>query len=126
MYANHTNLFAACVEEVNSLLDSVANRTHSDDNTLCVLCSVVVKELVVSAKLLVNLVKVHLCCSNSVVVILVTSLSVLEEDVAVLRRAAKYGTLRIECSLTEVCNVLHIDKVAQVLVIPCFNLLYFV
>ena len=124
--AYHTNLFASCVKEVNCFLNGVANRTHSNDYTLSVLCAVVIKELIICTDFLVYLLHICFGSGNSVVVILVTSLSVLEENIGVLGRTAKNRSFRIQCSCSEICNILHIKHILKVCIVPNLNLLYLV
>ena len=106
---NHTNLFAASVKEINCFLNSIANRAHGYDNSFGILCTVVVKELVVCAKFFVNGVHIHFRGCNSIVIILVASLSVLEENIAVFGGAAKNRSFRIKSTGTEILNIVHIN-----------------
>ena len=126
MNLNKANLFALCIKIINGFCDSVANRAHSDDDMLCIRCAVVIKGLVIGADFLVYLIHIHNGGFNSIVIILIASLSVLEEDIRVFRRAAKRGVLRIKCTLTEALNIIHINHVFKIFVIPNFNLLDFV
>ena len=122
-YLNETNLLALCKKIIYNLLCYVTYRAHSDDNALCVGCTVVVEELVVSAELCVNLAHVLLYNCGKSVIVGVARLSVLEEDIAVLCRAAKYGVLGVERSVAERLNCVHINHFLKILVIPSGNLL---
>ena len=121
---NKTELCAVfLVEEVNCFLNSVADRTHSNDYVVCVGSAVVVEELVVCAYLLVDLVHVILNNRGELVVELVTSLTSLEEDIAVLSSTAEYGVFRVQRTVTEsLCSFL-VEHILEVLVIPSFNFL---
>ena len=85
--------------------------------------AVVVEQLIVGAQLGVDLAHVLLNDARNRLVVLVGSLAVLEEHVAVLVRAAHHGVLRIEGALTERFDRVHVAHVLQVLVVPYLDLL---
>ena len=126
MNLNKTNLFALCIKIINCFCDSVANRAHSDNNVFCILCTVIIERLVIGSDFLVNLVHIHNCCFNSIVIILIASLSVLEEDIGVFGRAAKSWVLRVKSVSTETLNILHINHILEVFIIPNLYFLNFV
>ena len=118
-----TDLFACGVHVVDDLFRNVADRAHGDDNAVSVGSAVVVEGLVVCAQLFVDLVHVLLNDSGESVVVGVASLSVLEEDVAVLGRAAEHGVLGVDRALSESVYCVHVDHILEVFVVPSLDLL---
>ena len=123
---NKADLFAVCVHVINNFFGNVADRTHSDDNSVSVGCAVVVEELVVGAELGIDLVHIFFHDSRKCVIVLVAGFSVLEEDIAVFSRAAKHRSFRIEGTFSERLDSVHIDHFLKVCIIPDFDLLNFV
>ena len=95
-YLNNTNLVSVSVHIIDSLVYSLTNRTHSDDYSVCIFCTIVVEKLVVSTNLSVNLVHVVLNNFRYYIIETVRSLSCLEEDVRVLSCTSLLRTVRIE------------------------------
>ena len=126
MNLNHTNLFATCVKKINCFLNSIANRAHSNNYSVGILCAIVVEKLIIGTELFINHIHIHLGCCNSVIIILIASLSVLEEYITVFGRATKNRSFRIERSCTECLNIIHIHHRFEFIIIPNFNLLNFV
>ena len=120
---DQTDLLAVCVQVVDDFLCNVADRAHSDDNAVCVSSAVVVEQLVVGAELGVNLAHVLLYDARNCLVVLVGCLTMLEENVAVLVRAAHHCVLRIQSALAECFNSIHVAHFLQILVIPNLDLL---
>ena len=108
---------------VDDFLSHVADGAHGDDHALSVGSTVVVEELIVGAQLLVDLAHVLLHHVGQSVVVGVAGLTMLEEDVAVLVRAAHVGALRIQGVLAERGNGVHVAHFLQIVVIPHGNLL---
>ena len=111
------------VQVIDNFLCHVADRAHRDDDAVGIGSAVVVEQLIVGAQLGVDLGHVLLNDARDRLIVLVGSLAVLEEHVAVLVRAAHHGVLRIEGALTERFDRVHIAHVLQVLVIPYLDLL---
>ena len=120
---NQTNLLALSGQVVDNFLSDVADGAHCDDDALCVRCAVVVEQLIVGAQLCVDLCHVLFNDARYGVVELVAGLTMLEEDVAVLVRAAHDRMLRVQSALAERLNSVHIAHLSQVAVIPNLNLL---
>ena len=120
---NQADLLAVCVQVIDNFLCNVADGAHSDDNAVSVSSAVVVEQLVVGAELGIYLAHVLLNDARNSFVVLVGSLAVLEEYVAVLVRAAHHSVLRVQCALAECFNSIHVAHFLQILVIPNLNLL---
>ena len=118
-----TNLLAMCGQVVDDLLCHIADGAHCNDDTLSVRCAIVVEELIIGAKLCIDLAHVLLYDGRNCIIVLVAGLTVLEEDVAILMRAAHNRMLRIEGALTECFHSLHVAHLSQIVVIPYLNLL---
>ena len=111
------------VHVVDDFLCHVADGTHGDDDAVSVGSAVVVEELVVGAELGVDLAHVLLNDGGNCLVVLVGGFTVLEEDVAVLVRAAHGGMLGAEGTLAECLDSVHVDHVLEILVVPDLDLL---
>ena len=118
-----TDLFALGIQVVDDFLCHIANGAHGHDDPLGIGGAVVVEELVVGAQLGVDLVHVLLHHGGQRVVVLVAGLAVLEEDVAILVRAAHGGALRVQAVLTEGLHGVHVAHFLQVTVVPDGDLL---
>ena len=70
-YLYHTYLLSSCVEIVNRFLDSLCAAAHNHYDAVCVLCSVIVDEIVLSARERADLVHLRLHDCGYCVVILV-------------------------------------------------------
>lgn len=110
-------------EGVDSLLSSLSDRTHGDDHALGVGGAVVVEQTVFAAGDGRNLVHVVLYNLRHIVVGSVAGLAVLEEDVAVLGHAARYGSLGRKSALTEACEGLAVEQTLDVLLLELLDLL---
>jgi len=122
-YLYETDLLALCHEVVDNLLGNIAYGSHGDDNIFSLGMTVVVKELVVCAYLLVYFLHVFFHDSGESIVIRVASLSVLEEYIAVFGGAAENGMLGIESACAEFGNGILINHICKILVIPLLDLL---
>ena len=90
---------------------------------LCVCCSIVVEQLVISTDLSVNFVHVLLYDCRKSIVVWVTCLSCLEEDIRVLSGTSLTWMVRIQCVITKCLDSVHICHIFQVFIVPCLNLL---
>ncbi len=111
------------VHVVDDFLGDVADGAHGHDDAVGVGSAVVVEELVVGAELGIDLGHVLLDDGGDGVIVLVGGLAVLEEDIAVLVRAAHGGMLGAEGAVAESLNGVHIDHFLQIVVIPDLDLL---
>ena len=121
-----SDFFASCIKEIYCFFNCVTNRTHCNDNSFSIRSTVVVERLVVCAEFFIDFVHIHFHSCNSVIVILIASLTMLEENIAVFSRTTKYGMFRIECSFTKSLNIFHIYHRFKFIIIPNFYLLNFV
>ena len=122
-YLNQADLSALLCEVVDGLLDGVAYGAHGYDDFLSVGSAVVVEQLVICADLLVHLVHVLGDYIGDIVVVGVASLASLEEDIRVLRSAVEHGLLRIERSVAERLDSVHVYHTLEGLVVPLLDLL---
>jgi len=120
---NQADLLALGGQVVNDLLCDVADGAHGDDDAVSILGAVVVEQVVVGAQLLVDLGHVLLNNGRQSLVSGVASLTMLEEDVAVLVRTAHLGVLGVQGLGTELLDSLHVAHFLQVLVVPLLDLL---
>ena len=109
MNFNHTYFLTTGIEEINCFLNCIAYRTHSNNNSVCIFCTIIIEKLIICAKLFVYHIHIHFSCCNCVIIILVTSLSVLEENIAVFCRTAKNRPFRIKRPCTKCLHIIHIN-----------------
>ena len=86
-------------------------------------CSIVVEKLVICTDLSINLVHVLLNNCRKCIIIWVTCLSCLEEDIRVLSRTSLAWMVRVKSMITECLDSIHISHILQVFIIPCLDLL---
>ena len=120
---HEADLLAVGVQVVDDFLGHVADGAHRNDDAVGVRGAVVVEQLVIGAELLVDLLHVVLDYAGDGLVILVRSLAVLEEDVAVLVAAAHLRMLGVQGAGAELLDGLHVAHRSEVLVIPDGDLL---
>ena len=106
------------VEVINDFFCNIADGAHGDNDAVSIGSAIVVKELVVGAELLVDLLHIGFNDCGQSIVVLVASLTVLEEDIAVFVRAAHCRSVRIQAMLTELVDSLHIAHFLEILVVP--------
>ena len=121
-----TDLLALGVQVIDDFVSNVADRAHSDHDTVSIGCAVVVEQIVVGAQLLVDLGHVLLDHCGQCVVSGVAGLTVLEEHVAVLVGTAHLGVLGVQSLGTELLNSLHVAHFLQISVVPLLDLLVLV
>ena len=122
-HLDKADLLAMSVEVVDDLLEGVHEGAHADHDVLSLGITVVIEEVIVGAELLVHLVHVVLNDRRQLVVGGVASLTMLEEDVAVLMGAAVVRMLGVERVVAERLDSGHVDHVGQVVVVPNGDLL---
>ena len=122
-YLDKTDLLALSKHIVDNLFSNVANRTHSDDNAVCIGCAVVVEELIICAELLVDLAHILLNDCGKRIVISIASLSVLEEDISILSGASESRGLGVERAIAECLDSVKVNHISKILIIPRSNLL---
>ena len=120
---DHTDLAALGIELVNHLLGGLTGRAHADHDILSILCAVVVKEVVVTAGDLAQLVHIVLYSLGDSVVEGVGSLTLLEVDITILRRTTSHRCIRGERTVTELLDRLEVNEGTKVLHIDLLNLL---
>ena len=125
MNLNDAPLLAGCVHVIEGLLNGVADGAHGDNDLLSVGSAIIVKGLIVGADLGVDLVHIFLYDAGNGVIELVAGFSGLEEDVGVLSGAVQDGVLRIEGTAAERVNSVPVEHLAEILIIPCLDLLDF-
>ena len=123
---NHTDFFALAQQEINRFGGGFCAGTHQNNDALCVLCAVVVKQLVRAAGNLADLVHVMLNRVRNGGNLGVARFAALEKDVRIYGGAAGCRMLRIQRVLAECLEGIHIHQRAQIFIVQRFNLLNFV
>ena len=120
---DQADLLAVGVQVVDDLLERVAEGAHADHDAVGVGGAVVVEQAVIGAELGVDLAHVVLDDRGQRVIRLVAGLAVLEEDVAVLVRAARGGVLGVERVIAEGLDGVHVAHLGEIGVVPGGDLL---
>ena len=123
MHSHEAHLLALLGEVVDSLTDGLGNRTHSDDNAVGILSSVVVEETIFAASEVANLVHVVLYDGRNSGVVVVARLTMLEEHVGVLGSTAGNGLVGVHGTTAESSESLHVDKWLEVFLVKSLYLL---
>ena len=115
MYVDHTQLVVAlgCLI-VDDLADSLAGRTHTDDDVLCVSSTIVVERTILTTGDLGNLVHVVAHHISHAIVVGVAALAVCEEYIGVLCHTAHHRTHWRQCALAELLQCLHVHQRTKV------------
>ena len=111
---DHTELVALLCLVVDNLLDSLASRTHTDDDVLCVRRTIVGEWAIGTASDLRDLVHIVANDVSNLVVVWVAALAVSEEHVWVLSHTTHNRTHRRECAIAELLERLHVNERTQV------------
>ena len=85
--------------------------------------TVVVEQLVICTDEVIDLVHVVFNDSRESIIVLVASLTSLEEYVRVLSRATENRSLRVESAVSELLSSILVEEIVESLVIPCLDLL---
>ena len=126
MHVDHTELVALLCLEVDDLLDSLARRTHTDDDVLCIRSTIVGEWAIGAAGDLRDLVHIVANDVSYLVVVWVAALAVSEEHIWVLSHTTHHRTHRRECAIAELLERLHVNEWTQVFHIHYLNLLVLV
>ena len=127
VYVDHTEFLITLGSlVVDDFADSLASRTHTDDDVLCIGSTVVVERTVLAAGDLADLLHIVGNDIRHCVVVTVAALAVSEEDIGVLRHTAHLRTHRAEGTLTELLNSLPINERTEILHIYRLHLLVLV
>ena len=124
-YLYKTDLLTLCSEVIDDFFRDVVDRTHGDDDAFCVRSAIVVEQTVISAEFGIDLVHVLFYDCRNCIIESIVGLTMLEEDIIVLVRAAHNGMLGVECALTECGDRIHITHFLEVLIVPYFDVLKF-
>ena len=125
-YFYETNFFACCEHVVDNFFSCVNYRTHSDDYSFSIWCTVVVEQFVVCAKFSINFVHVFFYYCWECFIVWVCCFFSLEEDIAVLCCTAQNWSFRVQGCAAESFNCFPVNHVSQVFVFPNFDFLDFV
>ena len=126
MNRDHTNLLTVSVQIVDSLASCIGSRTHQDDHAVSILSSVVREEVILTTGDLRELAKILLNNLGNCIVVGVAGLTVCEEGLGVLGRAACDGALGAHGAVAEALYVLLLDERTDVLLIHKLDLMILV
>ena len=123
MNFHQTDLLTFCCQIVNGFLSCFCNRTHSDDNCLCIFSTIIIEELVISSNALVDFVHIAFNYLRQTVIERVSSFFSLEENIGVLSCTTSYRMLRVQCVVTELRYSVPVKHLSEIFIIPYFNFL---
>ncbi len=120
---NEAHFLAILHEVVDSFLSGLSDRTHSDDDAVGIGRTVIVEQTVVAAGDAVDFVHVFLHDCGHGIIVLVASLAVLEEHVAVLGHASCDGSVGVESAAAECGECLVVNQGSKLVLIDDFDFL---
>ena len=120
---DETKLLALGVEIIDGFFGNIRAAAHDNDNTLCIGCADIVKEMIPASGQLANLVHVMLNDLGNLGVVDIGSLTTLEVDVGVLSGTGLMGMLRIESTVTECLDCIAVKQLCHILVVDLLDLL---
>ncbi len=127
MYINHTQLVVALGSlVVNHFADSLASRTHADDDILGISGTIVVERTVFATGNLRDLVHIVAHDVSHSIIIGITTLAMGEEYIGVLSHTFHNRVHRTQSTLAELLQRLHIHQRTEVFHIHHLNLLILV
>ncbi len=122
-YLYHTNLPACCQQIVDGLLDGIAYGTHGNDHMFCIRSTIIVEQFITGSDLCIDLVHVLLNDRRKRIIIRITCLASLEEDIRVLSGTSLARMIRIQRIFSVCIDGIHVNHILQILVIPLLDLL---
>ena len=126
MNYEHANLSAFSVKLLYNSADGFRSRAHDDDDILCILCAIIVEQVIFTTGQLADFAHVVLYDFRQSIIIGVNSLASLEVNIWVLCSAADNRIIRVQATFTEGINCVLIEQLFQISIIHNLNLLDFV
>ena len=123
MNCYHTNLLTLAIQVINSLNQGLIQGTHSNNYTLCIWCTIVIKYMMLTAG---NLGQISHSFLNQIwnsLIIFVYSLTSLEINIIILSSTTDTWMIWIQCIATESIYCIPVQNLAQFLIRNNFNLL---
>ena len=126
VYRNQTYFFTFACQIIDRFTSSFCYRTHSDDNPICILSSIIIEQSVFTTCNLADFVHVFFYNSRYCIIERIRRFSVLEEVIRILSHTTSYRFLRIQGTSTELSQSFLIDQRSQIFVIQFLDFLNFV
>ena len=123
MDRNHTNFLALLNKIVDSLASRLCGRTHQDNDVLCIFCTIIVEQVILTTSNLGNLTQILLYDSWNTIIVLIGSFTMCKESLRILCRTTGYRTLWSKRTITELLNKFRIYKRSNVFHAHLFNLM---
>ena len=117
MDIQQADLLALGVQVIHNLLRRLADGAHRDNHALGVFCTVVVEQVMLTARDLREVRHGLLDELWNRIVVFVDSLALLEVDIRVLRRTANDRMIRIQCATAERLDRIPVEQLAEVIII---------
>ncbi len=118
--------FATGIQIVNGFFNGVAGRAHGNNDLFSIRRTVVVEEFVIGADSGVDLCHVGFDNFRKGVIVRIAGFTSLEEDIRVLGGATENRMFRIQRTLTEGLDGIHVDEGSKLFIIPNLNFLQLV
>ena len=126
MHLHHAHLAAVGVEVIHGLLHSLGGGAHHHHHFLRVGGAVIVKELVVPAGELVDLIHVMLDDTRNGADLLIGALAALEEHIRIHRGTAGRRVLRVQSVFAEGLELLLIHQLGKIVIVQRLDALHLV
>ena len=124
--ADHADLLALGVEIVNGFASSLGDRTHADDDTFCIVCTIVTEEFIFTTGDFGNGSHILLHDGGYGVIVGVANFAVCEEGFGILSHASGDRMFGREGTVAELADLVHGDERTKVFLVHHLNLLVFV
>ena len=121
--SDEADLLTLIGQIVDGLADGLGHTAHGDDDAVGILGAVVVKQTILAAGDLADLVHVVLDDGGNCGIVVVARLAVLEEYVGILGSTTGNGLVRIHRIATELGQLFHVDEGTQVFLVHGLYLL---
>ena len=125
MHSKNADLLAALIEIIRDLSGCLTDTAHSDDYAVCILCTIVVKQMMLASGDLGQLSHSIFNELRNLVIEAINRLLLLEINIRVLSRATNERMIRIHRAITECLYCIPIEKLSEIVIVNHLNLLDF-
>ena len=125
MNVHDTHLFAFSQQSVGDILGNIGNRADGNDDTFCILCAIIVKQMIVTAGQAGNVIHISLHNVRNSQIEWVGCFAMLEIYIRIFSGSADNRMVRSHGMFSETGQCLFVDQRFQFIIIEDFYLLDF-
>ena len=119
----HTYLLALCHQIIHNFHRGFTDRSHGNDDTLCLRIPIIVKQLIVSSGEFVDGIHLFLHYFGKLIIRRVAGFSALEKGIRILQCGTDCRMLGVQCMIPEIVDPVPVDEFGKILVIQNIDLL---